>query len=130
MRARWVSNYPEPKLPMVGQAIVAGWWPWSYYWVSTIAMDWDSPLGKLTRSLETGNYYQESLPEQYLTQVFRCDRSGSVKNMRIIYYEREYSSLNDAKLGHESTIAQLAEGKLALKRHVLAEPCCPDFWLR
>lgn len=79
-------------------------------------------LGKLTRSLKTGVYSDQPSPVEYLTQVFRCDRTGWVRNMETAYYEAEYQTLEDAKAGHERTVTALASGKLTVKR------VKRDFW--
>jgi lysyl-tRNA synthetase class I len=109
-------------LPNGLQTVIATWWPWKYYWVSTIKLDQHSPIGRLTRSLKTGVYSDEPLPEQYVTQVFRCDSIGWVKNMEIVYYEAEYNTVEDAKAGHEQTVNALASGNLKLKRARLDLP--------
>ena len=128
MRRRWVCRPPEPELPVIGQAIIASWWPWIYYWVSTVEIDQTEPLGRLWRSFETGVYSEDPVPEQFVTQVFRCNRSGWVKDMRTVYYQREYSTLEEAQSGHEEVLSGLTEGSLILQRQVLPDPCDPEFW--
>lgn len=108
MKARWVSRNPAAEPPIVGQAIIAEWWPRSYFCVSTIQMDRDSLLGKLTRSLRTGRYSDDPLPEEFVTQVFKCDGHGVVKSFDDPLYERTYKDLPTAKTGHEETV-QLVE---------------------
>lgn len=104
MKARWVSRLPTPELPIVAQATIAKWWPGNYYWVSTFEMDRASPLRKLTRSLTTGTYSDEPLPQEFVTQVFRCDRHGFVKSFDDPIHQKTYKDLEGAKLGHEETV--------------------------
>ncbi len=117
MRARWVSHNPSPKLPIVAQTIMAHWWPWKYYFVSTIWMDPSEPLAHLTQSLKTGGDYKNVTPgpDVYVTQVFKCNKDGWPKSMDYVY-DREYSNLTQAKLGHEETVGLLAQGRLNLQR--------------
>jgi hypothetical protein len=118
MCARWVSHHPSPKLPIVAQTIVAHWLPWKYYFVSTVWMDPSTPLSRLTRSLETGADFKDVTPgpDAYVTQIFKCDKDGLVKSMDYALYEREYSDLTEAKLGHNETVDLLARGRLKLQR--------------
>lgn len=116
MRARWVLHRPSPEPPVVGQAIVARWWPGRYYLVSTIEMDQSSPLAKLTQSLIYGRAYGEALqePSIFVTQVFKCDQDGLVRSFDNPFYEREYTDLSQAQTGHRETLRLLAEGRLKL----------------
>jgi hypothetical protein len=116
MRARWVLNDPSPEEPHVGWAIVASWWPTLYHAVSTIRMDPVSPLRRLTRSLTTGKYSSDPLAEEFVTQVFRCNRDGYIRSFDHPLYEREYSELEQAKLGHKEVVDLLEQGKLRLSR--------------
>jgi len=114
-RARWVLPFPKSDASIIGQAIIASWWPWTYYYVSTVELDRQSPLRRLTRSLTTGVYSDEPLPEGYVTQVFRCNKEGVVKNRKEVYYEQEYHTHAEAEAGHESTVNGVAGGTLPLK---------------
>jgi len=100
---------------IIGQAIIAGWWPWTYYWVSTVELDRRSVLGKLTRGVRTGVYSEDPLPEHYVTQVFRCDKEGTVTRMEEVYYQREYDTRTEAEAGHQSTVSGVADGTLTLR---------------
>jgi hypothetical protein len=118
MRARWVFHRPSCKLPIVAQTVVAHWWPWKYYFISTIWMDPSHPFSLLTRSLETKESYPNITPgpDVYVTQIFRCNKDGFVKSMDYVLYEREYSDITEAKLGHNKTVDLLAQGRLKLQR--------------
>jgi hypothetical protein len=118
MLARWVSPTISPKPPVVDSTVVAHWWPWKYYFVSTIYLNPSHPLALLTRSLETGQSYKNGTPgpDKFVTQIFTCDKYGWVKSMDYALYEREYSNLAQAKSGHKKTVDLLAQGRLKLKR--------------
>ncbi len=119
MRARWVSERPNPELPtIVGQAIVASWWPGKYYFVSTIQVPSSSPLALLAQSLINNTPYEEVKPglDVFITQVFRCDENGWAESFDNPLYEREYVGLAQAKLGHSEVVDLLAAGKLTLRR--------------
>ncbi len=110
MPKRWISENPSPELPLVGQATVACWLRWRYYFVSTIQVGpSDSPLAKLTEAI-SGKPEVES----YVTQVFRCDKIGFVRNMGRIFYQREYSSLQEAREGHAEVVNLLFLGRLEM----------------
>jgi hypothetical protein len=117
MRARWVSRKPSPELP-----IVAHLWPWKYYFVSTVQIDQSHPSSPIARGLETGEVFKKSHEDvmpglgYFVTQIFKCDRNGIPKSMDYAFYERKYSDLTQAKLGHEETVDLLAQGRLKLKR--------------
>lgn len=121
MRARWVKRHPSPDLPIVAQAWVASLWPWRFYFVSTIQLQEDSsnPLGKLTRrvrSLKTGVSYNEVPPEpdKFFTHIYRCDKYLLVKSLDDPLFEREYSNLSEAQIGHNEAVDLLSKGKLKL----------------
>jgi hypothetical protein len=116
MRARWVLRNPSSKLPGVGTAIVASWWPGTCYLVSTIQLDSSSPLARLTQTLKSGERYEDVRPgpDVFATQVFKCDSNGWVKSFDTPLYEREYVALAEATAGHDEAVNLLAQGQLKL----------------
>jgi len=94
MRRRWVSHNPSPEDPAVGQAIVAGWWPTTYYLVSTLKVGRDS----------------------WVTQVQSCNSDGWPGSFETLLYLREYQNLAEARLGHTETVSAVFQGKLRLKK--------------
>jgi len=118
MRARRVLHVGSSRVGLVGQTIVAHWWPGKYYFVSTIQIDSSSASSRLTRSLKTGVDYMDVKPEPdvFVTNIFKCDKNGRVKPGDSPLYEQEYSDLNQAKLGHKEIVDLLAEGRLKLQR--------------
>jgi hypothetical protein len=116
MKARWILRYPSLELPIVGQAIVARWWPGRYYFVSTIQIDSSSPLSQLTQSIQQGVSYGKAVPtpDKYVTQVFKCDKDGFVRSSQNSLYEREYSEVQVAHTGHETILRLLEQGNLKI----------------
>lgn len=113
MRARWAQNhYESPKLPIVQQTLIASWFPWKYYFVSTIQLDTSSPLSKLTRSIEKKISYKDVPVEiiGYVTQIFRCDNNGVVTSFDKPIFEREYSDLSKAIDGHNDAVKKFTKG--------------------
>jgi len=113
MRARWVREEPASK-SHIGFAVVARWFPGKYYLVSTVCSDGTSPLASLTRSIETGIPFDEiaSGPRAFVTNIFDCDHDGFAQQIDKPLYERVYSILEDARIGHSQIVDLLANGKL------------------
>lgn len=111
MRARWVLPYPV-RDAIIGQALVATWWPWKYYFISTIELDHTSPLQRLTNSITQGVPYGEAVAGQttYLTNVFRCDKHGFVRDIEDRLYERAYADISEARKGHDEAVDLLQLG--------------------
>ena|SRR5882757_3364962 len=115
MRARWVSEQPQPDPATVGRAIVASWWPMTYYWLSTIRLDANTlRLAEAIRlNLDYGDV-QPSTPETYVTSVYRCSRIGAIRGTPL--YEREHEGLVEAQQGHREALGKLACGNLKFNR--------------
>ena len=112
MRARWVSEQPRPEPETIGRAIIASWWPMTYYCLSTIRLDADSPTLRLMKAIRL-NQRSEDVPlsaEMFVTNVYRCSRSGAIRGNPV--YEREYGSLMEAQQGHRETLKALVAGRL------------------
>jgi hypothetical protein len=101
---------------MVAQTQVASFLPGRFYLVSTIELDPSSPLSKLTRSLELGVAYNDVPPGpgEFITQVFSCNKDMLVESFDDPLFERKYSTLSQAKIGHNETVDLLSMGKLKL----------------
>jgi hypothetical protein len=108
MRARWVSPRPKPELPIVGQAIVATWWPGRYHFVSTIQLDPTDPLRRLTEKISG---HQQT--EAFVTNVYRCNKDGWWGDNSPLY-ERTYETLEEAKGGHEQALRLVSQGNLKM----------------
>jgi len=106
MRALWAQNYhDQPKLPIVQQTLIKSWFPWKYYFVSTVQFgllyDMNSIIGEKDNQNEV---------KGYVTQMFRCDKHGIVRSFNKPLFEREYSDLPKAINGHKEAIKKLAQG--------------------
>jgi hypothetical protein len=118
MRARWTEDINWDRPPIVGQTIVASFWPGLYYLVATIELDSSSPMSRLTQSLSTGDAYDDVVPEPngFMTDVVRCDKMGFTESFENPLYEREYSDLDQAKLGHREIVELLSKGHCGPRR--------------
>jgi len=104
MRARWVSRNPSPELPIVGQAKIASFWPGRFYFVSTVQLNSSNALNKLSRSLQGVEHNDISAgPNKFITQVFRCNKDMFVKSFDDPLFERVYSTLPQALIGHNDS---------------------------
>jgi hypothetical protein len=99
--------------PWLAHTIIAGWWPTTYHLVGTIeylgATGADGLL-ELTRSLPGANPRDE-----YIVQVFKCDRYGS-PTPQDPYYEQSYDTKEQALEAHREVVRLLCAGRLKLKR--------------
>jgi len=68
--------------------------------------------------LKTGAPYEEVKPgpDVFVTEVFKCNKVGSVKSFDCPLYEREYPDLLQAKLGHKETVDSMTRGRLTLRQ--------------
>src|SRR5579872_1263770 len=112
MRARWVSEQPRPEPETIGRAIIASWWPTTYYWLSTIRLDADSPTLRLAEAIRLNRPYEDVQlsAEVYVTNVYRCSRIGVIRGNPL--YERQYGTSMEAQQGHRETLEKLAAGRL------------------
>jgi hypothetical protein len=111
MKARWISERPSPQLPLVGQAIVASFWLWKYYFVSTYQEDTSIPEYKLLENLRKLNNEPPNTTK-YVTLISRCNRQMIIKDGSIPIFEREYVTLEDAQKGHTEILRLLKKGLL------------------
>lgn len=111
MRARWVNHNPHIQLPEGLQTTVAMWWPGRYYWVSTIRCSYDLATALLPS-------FDSAHKTQYLTEIIRCDKTGWIKRMDVIYYQKGHKTLEEAKAEHERTVNRLAAGKLTFEHRL------------
>lgn len=116
MKARWVQHNPfdnHDNPGIVGQAVVASYWPGRYYLVSTIELDSGSPLSRLTKSIETGVHLGDVIPgpNTFLTGIYRCDKFGFTRSYEPLF-ANEWAERSDAKAGHDLIVSLFANGKL------------------
>lgn len=110
--ARWIWENPDPA-PRLAHTIIASWWPTRYYMVGTLehlGAAGDRPIQKLTRSIDPDQR------DEYVVQVFTCNRSGLPKNWERPYYQRSYEGRQEAVEAHREVVRLLASAKLRPRR--------------
>jgi len=108
--ARWTWENPDPA-PRLAHTIIASWWPTRYYVVGTIEhlrATGDAPILKLTRSIAKGD-----VRDEYIVQVFKCNRDGMPRSWDDPYYECSYGNGQQALEAHREVVRLLASAKLA-----------------
>ena len=92
--------------------IIAKWWPGRYLLVSTIPVGGEiqSTTQRLLSALRTGTNFKDAppLPETFLTQVVRCDKYGIAASWDNPLFQKEYATLEEAKIGHQQTVARFS----------------------
>ncbi len=112
MNARWVRDTFWPELPQVDYTIIARWWPWDYYCVSTTRV-WQDESDPIYKSIIIN-----SVPaRQYITRVYKCDKNGR-SDENHFYYMKEYPDSVLARRGHKEVVALLEKGRLNLNNQV------------
>jgi hypothetical protein len=112
MNARWVLDTFWPELPQLDHTIVARWWPWDYYCVSTICV-WED-----TTDLKYKGIRPNAVASmQFVTHVYKCDKNGRVKKNHC-YYLQEYPDSVLARRGHKKVVGLLEKGSLDLSNQV------------
>lgn len=97
-----------PELPQVDCTIVARWWPWDYYCVSTMRV-WQDESDPLYSSMTI----HPVPPKQYITRVYKCDKNGRSDDDHF-YYMKEYPDPVMARRGHKEVVKLLEKGRLKL----------------
>ena len=84
----------------------------TYYWLSTIRLDADSPTLRLIEAIRLNRRYEDVqlAAEMYVTDIYHCNRIGVIRGEPL--YGREYGSLVEAQHGHHETLEALAAGRL------------------
>ena len=79
----------------------------------TFKCDSSSPLHQITQSILQGVPYVDAKPssDQFLSQVFRCNKDGAVHSIEDPLYERKYLELSAAHEGHKNIVEALEHGK-------------------
>jgi hypothetical protein len=108
MNARWVLDTLWPELPQVDCTIVARWWPWDYYCVSTMRV-WQDKLDPIYKSIKINSLH----PQQYVTHIYKCDKKGR-SDVNRFYYMKEYPDSKLARRGHKEVVDLLEKGMLKL----------------
>jgi len=112
MNARWVLDTFWPELPQLDFTIVARWWPWDYYCVSTIRV-WEDTSGLIYKGIRPNSITSM----QYVTRVYKCDKKGIIKEDHCSY-SQEYPDSVLARRGHKEVVRLMEKGTLDLSKQV------------
>ncbi len=93
--ARWIQNINSNDFDVVGDTLIAGWWPFTFHRVMTWKV-------KLTLSPQNS----------FVTIVQKTDRNGFAKSEDAVF-EATYSDKAAASWSHERIVAAVAKGKLS-----------------
>ena len=110
MQARWVLDTFWPEHPQIDYTVIARWWPWEYYCVSTIWV-WSDKSDPIYSSTKRSS----GLPQEYVTYVFKCDKEGK-GDTEYFYYMKEYPDTALARRGHKDAVELLSKGIMKLIR--------------
>jgi hypothetical protein len=108
MNARWVLGTLWPELPQVDCTIVARWWPWDYYCVSTTRV-WQDKSDPIYKNITKNS----GSPRQYVTHVYKCDKYGR-SDVNLFFYMKEYADSDLARRGHKAVVELMEKGGLKL----------------
>lgn len=128
MRARWVSEIINAgdgtvvdrggsgtASVVVFSTMVASFWPGKYFLVSTSHVEGNNPLERLTLSMKTGARFEEvTMADYFSTLVWRSSRDMTLTSE--VLYEQKYPNVEEAKVGHQKIVGELAQGRLKLPR--------------
>jgi len=112
MKARRVLRNDPHDDQIVGHAIVQSWWPGEYYRITTCSMLECDTFERALRNAEAGISSDEPIVERFVTRVVRRFRTVWFQKTRIICYEAEYQTREEAQVGHERVIDRLLAGRL------------------
>lgn len=108
MRARWVRHH-DARLPSVASTLIGRWPPGSCYWVNTLEIRLstdEDPMSRLLREVPGSDP-----SDRWVTQVFKCDRSGLPRMDDKPVYQREHFDIRQAKCAHDDVVRQLRDGQ-------------------
>jgi hypothetical protein len=110
---RWIveNDYGHPL--SIGDTTIAKYWPGLYLNVRTWRVDRKDIAARAVLALETGSDFKDaerSMPDQFITQVFKCDKHGLTAGFRESrpLFEREYATLEESKAGHKEAVARFS----------------------
>lgn len=110
--ARWIQNIAANDPVVVGDTIIAGWWPFTFYRVMTWevrAASATEGILALTRKLQEMDN-PGTVRDYFITTVQKTDRDGFAKS-EDPQFETTYSNKTAAHEGHARIVAAVADGK-------------------
>ena len=116
--ARWIRELDSGSPEVIGDTIIAGWWPTTFHRVMT----WEVKIASATQGISvlTRQLYEMkgvAAKDFFVTVVHKTDRWGASKS-EDPEYEIEYPDRAWAYEGHRQIVAALAQGKRYLHRLV------------
>jgi hypothetical protein len=87
--ARWIQNINPNDFDVLGDTIIAGWWPFTFYRVMT---------------------WKINAQDSFVTVVQKTDRNGFAKS-EDTQFETGYPDKTSAREGHSRIVAAVAQGK-------------------
>jgi hypothetical protein len=114
--ARWIRELSSTAGGMVGDTIIAGWWPTTFHRVMT----WEVKIASATEGISvlTRQLYETkgvAAKDFFVTVVHKTDRWG-VSKSEDPDYEIDYLDRAGACEGHRQIVAALMQGKRSLNR--------------
>jgi hypothetical protein len=108
MKPRWIDDDRSTKDGRVGYTLIAKWRPWLYYLICTFRIDGKSPVQRMISGLDTGLPMDRTpvRADYFVTRVVRCNRFGRSDPTAEPLLEREYQTIDQAKLGHEEAVSR------------------------
>jgi len=106
MKPRWIEDDRNERSDRIGYTLIAKWWPWIYYLICTFRIDGKSPMQRLITTIGTGLPLDRAAgrADYFATRVVRCNRFGRSSPNDEPLLEREYETIEEARLGHEQAV--------------------------
>lgn len=106
--ARWIRDIPSNDPDVVGDTIIAGWWPFTFHRVMT----WKAKAFSSTDGiLASQRQLFGAVQDYFVTIVQKTDRDGFAKSEDSLF-ETKYSDRTVAREGHTKIVTAVARGKL------------------
>jgi hypothetical protein len=106
MKPRWIEDDRNTSGDRVGYTLIAKWRPWLYYLICTFRVDGKSLMQRLISTIDTGLPLDRApgRADYFATRVVRCDRFGCCAPDTEPLLEREYATIDEARLGHDQAV--------------------------
>jgi hypothetical protein len=99
LRSRWVNNSLNLPDGIIGHTVIASWFPFLYYLVSTIRCGGEDDVWDQTVYFSTG--------------VFKCDKDGIAPEIgNAPLFEKSYPTHENAVEGHKAVVNRVSGRKI------------------
>lgn len=107
--ARWIQDMNPNDPDVVGDAIIAGWWPFTFHRVMT----WKVKAASATNGVLALQRQMFGADQDcFVTTVQKTDRNGFAKSDDP-EFETKYSDRSAAREGHAQIVSAVARGSLS-----------------